>query len=153
MSFAPRTRTLRGEFAVGGAVDSIFRLFSPLGEKSWVPGWDPELLHPKGVTWGQGLLFRTKEEKGDAIWIVSQLDRSGYRVEYHRVEPNRYVARVEVCCRALSATETEVRTAYEFIGLSREGNEEIATMTEDDYKLKMERWRSWITAYLERGRR
>jgi hypothetical protein len=153
MSFTAGTLRLTGEFTVGGSVEFIFSLFSPLGEKSWVPQWDPELLHPEGATWERGLVFRTKEERGDAIWIVSLLDRPGHRVEYHRVESDRYVARVEVCCRALSAAETEVQTTYEFIGLSKEGNEQIATMTEDDYKAKMTRWQNWINTLLQKQHR
>jgi len=31
-----------------------------------VPGWDPELLHPPGVEWEEGLVFRTREESGGA---------------------------------------------------------------------------------------
>jgi hypothetical protein len=42
---------LEGGFSVAGPVDSVFELFSPLGEKAWVPGWDPELIHPPGVSW------------------------------------------------------------------------------------------------------
>lgn len=153
MSFVAGTLTLAGQFTVGGSVDFVFSLFSPLGEKSWVPQWDPELLHPTGVTWERGLVFRTQEEKGDAIWIVTRLDRQGHLVEYYRVESSRYVARVEVRCRALSAPETEVQTTYEFIGLSKEGNEQIATMTENDYKAKMTRWQDWIKTYLEEQHR
>jgi len=149
MPFVADSRILTGEFTIAGPVDVVFNLFSPLGEKSWVPGWDPQLLHPAGVTWERGLVFRTQEEKGDAIWIVTRLDRQGHLVEYYRVESSRYVARVEVRCRALSAPETEVQTTYEFIGLSKEGNEQIATMTEDDYKAKMTRWQNWINTYLE----
>ena len=150
MPFVASTRTLTGEFKIAGPVDVVFPLFSPLGEKSWVPEWDPELLHPPGARWERGLIFRTKEERGDAIWIVTDLDHASHKVEYRRVESNRYVARVEVRCTALSAVETGVQTTYEFIGLSDEGNEEIAAMTEDAYKAKMTRWRDWIEAYLMR---
>jgi hypothetical protein len=152
MSFAARSLTLNGTFTVTGSVDSIFNLFSPLGEKSWVPDWDPELLYPPGVTWERGLVFRTKEEKGDAIWIVTRLNRPGHQVEYHRVEATRYVARVEVRCKALSPTATEVHTTYEFIGLSHEGNTQIAAMTDEAYKAKMNRWQAWIDEY-QVGRR
>jgi methylglyoxal synthase len=42
-----------------------------------------------------------------------------------------------------------VQTAYEFIGLSEEGNRQIASMTHDDYKKKMIRWQNWINEHLE----
>lgn len=143
-SFAARSRTLTGGFAVNGPVDGVFPLFSPAGERRWVPGWDLELLHPPDVDWAEGLIFRTCEETGDAIWIVTRLDRASHSVEYHRVEPGRYVARVAVRCRAASAQTTDVSTAYEFIGLSAEGNAEIDRMSDEAYAEKMARWKRWI---------
>src|SRR5439155_8786817 len=82
-------REFRGQFSIDTAIDTAFELFSPLGERTWVPGWNPELLYPPDVTWALGQIFRTQEEKGEAIWIVTRLDREARRVEYHRVEPGR----------------------------------------------------------------
>lgn len=65
--FAPKSIELSGSFTLGVPPDTAFELFSPVGEKSWVPGWNPELLHPPGVTWERGLIFRTQEERGEAI--------------------------------------------------------------------------------------
>jgi hypothetical protein len=128
----------------------VFELFSPLGEKLWVPSWDPELLYPEGAAWEEGLLFRTREATGDAIWVVTRLDRDTHAVTYHRVEPGRYVARVDVRCRELPEQKTGVTVAYTFVGLSDGGNQEIAAMTQQAYDEKMRRWQNWIDAHLER---
>jgi hypothetical protein len=117
-----RSIELEGGFFMAGPVDTVFELFSPLGEKAWVPGWDPELIHPPGVSWERGLVFRTRQERGEAIWIVTALDRRRREVEYHRVEPGRYVARVSVVCTARGERETDVRVTYGFVGLSPAGN-------------------------------
>lgn len=121
-----------------------------MGEKLWVPGWDPELLHPKGVAWAARLIFRTRDAQGEAIWIVTRLDRSAREVEYHRVEPGRYVARVTVRCTARGDELTEASTEYEFVGLSERGNAEIAAMDEAGYAAKMTQWTHWINEYLRR---
>ena len=123
-------------------------MFSPLGETKWVPGWRPELLFPPGVSWERGLVFRTEEERGDAVWIVTRLDHDGREVEYHRVEAGRYVARVTVCCAPKGGDQTEVRVSYLFIGLSEVGNDDVAAMTKKGYGEKMQRWQSWISAAL-----
>jgi len=128
----------------------VFPLFSPVGEKLWVPGWDPELLHPAGTEWAEGLVFRTREERGDAIWIVTRLDRPAHDVEYHRVEPDRYVARIHVHCVAAGQAATDASVEYEFIGLSESGNAEIAAMDEPGYAAKMARWTQWINDHLRR---
>jgi hypothetical protein len=147
--FTPVTRTLRGRLAVAGPVDEVFPLFSPEGERRWVPDWDPEILHPASG-WERGQVFRTREERGEAVWVITRLDRTRHEVEYHRVEPGRFVAQVEVRCRAVADHETEVSTAYSFVGLGEAGNNEIAAMTQSAYDAKMARWAEWIGRHLGR---
>jgi len=146
--FTARSIELTGTFTLPGPPEATFELFSPLGEKAWVPGWSPELVHPPGTTWGRGLVFRTQEERGEAVWIVTALDREQHDVEYHRVEAGRYVARVHVRCSEVEGRQTEVRVTYTFIGLSDVGNRDIAAMTSEAYAEKMKRWQGWIAAYL-----
>jgi hypothetical protein len=132
-------------------VGHVFPLFSPLGEKNWVPGWDPELLHPPGVSWQDGLIFRTAEDSGPAVWIVSHLDVATHRVTYHRVEPGLYVARIDVTCDDVSAGVTDVSTVYTFVGLSEEGNKAISVMSALEYEAKMTRWTTWLQSHLANG--
>ncbi len=149
MSFKPYSQTLKGKIILEDSIDRVFGLFSPLGEKLWVPGWDPELLYPEGAEWEEGMLFRTREETGDAVWVISRLNRVSHEVSYHRVEPNRYVARVDVECSALASGKTEASVSYTFVGLSERGNGDIAVMNQTDYDAKMRRWQTWINAYLQ----
>jgi hypothetical protein len=143
--FAPVSIDLAGGFAIPAPPDIAFEFFSPLGEKAWVPGWDPELLHPPGVSWASGLIFRTQEERGEAVWVVTKLDRERHDVEYVRVEAGRYVAQVRVRCRAQDAAHTEVSVTYTFVGLSDIGNRDIAAMSQAAYDEKMARWQKWIS--------
>ena len=146
--FAARTIELRGAFPLSVPPDAAFEFFSPLGEKLWVPGWNPELLHPPGVSWERGLIFRTTEERGEAVWVVTALDRQRHEVEYHRVEAGRYVARVSVHCCPHASLQTEVRVTYIFVGLSEAGNQDIAAMSPQSYAEKMRRWQEWIHRHL-----
>ena len=146
--FRPRAVTLRGSLVAEAEVGVVFPLFSPEGERVWVPEWDPELLHPPGVEWEEGQIFRTQEERGEAVWVVTRLDRAERHVQYHRVEPGRYVAHIVVRCRPLADRRTEVETAYAFVGLSEAGNREIDAMTQAAYDAKMSRWSEWIARHL-----
>lgn len=149
----PRAITFQGQVVADGEVGEVFLLFSPGGEKLWVPGWEPEFLYPSGTDWAQGQIFRTREETGEAVWIVTRLDHAQHTVEYHRVEPRRYVARIEVNCRPTHDHRTRVAVAYSFIGLSEKGNQEIDAMTQHAYDAKMGRWTAWINNHLaSRGR-
>ena len=148
--FSPASVEFTGELAVALPIGGAFELFSPLGEKRWVPGWDPELLHPPDATWERGLLFRTREMYGDAVWLITALDLAAHDVEYHRVEPGRYVARVGVVCTPMTKRRTHVNVRYAFVGLSPEGNAEIARMTSADFAGKMKRWEQWIAEKVTR---
>lgn len=151
-AFVARAIRLAGGFTVAAGADAAFPLFSPLGEQAWVPGWDPELIHPAGIDWAEGLIFRTREELGDAIWVVTRLDRAARHVEYHRLEPGRYVAHITVDCRAVSDRLTDVTVTYAFVGLSESGNADIGAMTEMAYADKMARWSQMIAAAIQRER-
>jgi hypothetical protein len=146
--FAAASVELTGGFLVPERVPVVFELFSPNGERKWVPGWNPELLHPPKAEWERGLIFRTREELGDAVWVVTVLDRGSHEVEYYRVEASRYVARVRVRCRAQGSTQTDVSVVYTFVSLSDAGNREIAEMSHAAYEQKMKRWQGWICGYL-----
>jgi hypothetical protein len=148
VTFTARSIELGGGFTLPMPPEAAFGFFSPLGEIAWVPGWDPELIHPPGVAWERGLIFRTREERGDAIWVVTALDRDRHEVEYYRVEAGRYVARVNVRCSATADGRTDVRVTYTFVGLSEVGNQDIAAMSEAAYDDKMRRWQGWITTHL-----
>jgi hypothetical protein len=152
LAFTPRSIELSGSFVLSAPPEAVFELFSPLGEKAWVPGWNPELLHPPGVSWEPGLVFRTVEERGEAIWVVAALDRARHDVEYYRLEPGRYAARVRVRCTARGVSETEVHVSYMFAGLSETGNGDIAAMSAPLYAEKMRRWKEWIDRARTGGR-
>ncbi len=148
--FAAAANEFTGRFTVQAPIDLVFPLFSPLGEREWVPGWNPTLVHPPGVSWAQGQIFQTTGEHGDVTWIVTALDRGAHRVEYHRVEAGRHVARVRVACTGVDDRRTEVVTTYLFIGLSADGNDDITAMTAEAYAGKMTRWADWIASYFSR---
>lgn len=144
MEFKARTLTLTGGFNVKARVDDAFPLFSPQGERRWVPGWNPEVLDPPADVWQEGQVFRTRDDKGTAVWVVARLDRERHLAVYHRVDPTRYVARVAVRCRSLDDGKTAVVVEYSYVGLSEEGNLEIAAMTQAEYDAKLTRWSEWI---------
>jgi hypothetical protein len=72
--------------------DEAITLFTPEGERAWVPGWDP---HHHSAT-----VFTTAE----TIWVV--LDAPEHTVRYARVTPGVHAGTVEVRCRPNGATTT-----------------------------------------------
>ncbi len=148
--FEARTATLTGTIVLSAPVPEVFPLFSPLGEKGWVEGWNPEILFPRDAEWTEGMIFRTASGDGDEIWVVAELDLHAHLVVYYRTEPGRLVARVEVRCCALDGGRTEATTVYSYVGLSEMGNRVVAEWTNEAYRSKMERWEKNINDYLRR---
>jgi hypothetical protein len=66
--------------------DQAISLFTPEGERAWVPGWDP---HHHSDT-----VFTTH---GDTIWVVLETG-DPHTVRYARVAPGRHAGTVEVRC-------------------------------------------------------
>lgn len=147
--FEPSTIELAGTVSVSLPVDEAFPLFSPEGEKLWIREWAPEPLYPAGAVWEQGQIFRTQEERGPGVWVISALDRGAHTVEYFRVESSRYVARVRVRCEADGAARTRAHVSYLFVGLTGAGNDDIEQMTREAYTEKMQRWGRMIQEYLD----
>jgi hypothetical protein len=71
------------------------RLFTPVGERAWAPGWDP--VFPAGEQ-GDGAAAGTVFLTGASTWIV--VDREPDRVRYARVTPGVRAGTIEVRLRA-----------------------------------------------------
>lgn len=151
--FQARTVRLTGTIVLHAPINEVFHLFSPIGEKKWVEGWDPEILSPRDTDWAEGMVFRTVSEGREDIWVVAQLNLQAHRVVYYRTEPGRVVARVEVRCRALDPRRSEATTLYSYVGLSEAGNAHVAEWTDAVYASKMERWEKVINDYLRDRRK
>ncbi len=139
MTFLPATRRFETTFTLSMGPDEAFPLFSPQGERDWAPGWDPELLFPPDGAWVQGQVFRTRDEDGEIIWVVTRLDHENREVEYYRTEPGRQVVHVAVKVFLLKGATT-VSVAYAYVGLSEEGNAAIEAMTQPAYDAMIADW-------------
>ena len=146
MPFIPSFRSLTGSIILSLEPQEAFPLFSPKGEISWVPGWQPELLYPQGADWAEGQIFRTREEYGEGLWVVARLNPAEFYVRYNRFEPGRYVAIVEVGIIKVH-NGSQVTVTYSFVGLSERGNKDIDGMSQSAYDEKLEHWSEWLIAH------
>lgn len=134
-------------------IDKAFPLFTPLGERDWVPGWDPTMLHPESGAAQLGTVFTT-QASGEAttLWSIAAYDGEQHYVKYARVTPGSRFGWVEVACTAVAPSLTEVEVTYTFTGLSEPGNAYINAMTASAYQKQMADWKALIVAYLASGR-
>jgi hypothetical protein len=148
---ATRSHTFKVHLPLADA----FTLFEPIGEKNWAEGFDPVFATPESSTLGDDSIFTVEASHGgvkhQTIWLITRYDRAAALVDYRAVYPGVRVARITVHCRASAKSETTVEVTYRYTGLSAEGDEYIAAMTEGKFGEFIEKWNSAIGAYLARG--
>jgi hypothetical protein len=112
------------------APERAMHLFTPVGERLWVPHWDPRF--PAGES-GDGSAPGTVFLTGDTHWVV--VDRAPDRVRYARVTPGVRAGTVEVVVRP-DGDAAIADVTYELTPLA-EG---------DDYAPAIHEWEAAIAA-------
>ncbi|MEL7539149.1 MAG: hypothetical protein AAFM91_19050 [Pseudomonadota bacterium] len=142
-NFDAVTITRSGSFELDLAPDSVFPLFTAPGEKLWVPGWDPHILHGDGYE--AGTVWVTTGDGKTVCWYVAAYDTDVRRAKYVRVTPTEHVGTVEVYVSALENNRSKASVTYQLTGLSETGNAYLtASFSETSYAEMMQEWRDAI---------
>lgn len=150
MTKEPTIRIQRtGTLAVPRPIEEAFPLFSPLGEKAWIDGWNPVFHWPVSGEWSAGQVFSTTAQGIETIWIVARLDKTAHEVEYHRVTPGLHVAEVVVSCRTHGTNRTEVHIRYTYTALTSDGEAFLGSVTEASFAEMIADWERRIQQYLQ----
>jgi hypothetical protein len=130
-----------------------FDLFTPLGEREWVPGWNPVFLHPPDGRLERGGAFLTDpaSDDGRTLWVVTHVDRARLEVSYARVTPASRIGLVDVRVTAASGQECVVEVAYTFTAVSEAGNAYLDSFTDEHFRGYIESWRELILAHLAKS--
>lgn len=138
-------------FKMNVPIADIFPLFSPEGEKHWVPGWDYENV--MGTTeLSDDYVFLTKTHDhgtSDAIWIVKKYDPKLHFVQFYKIEPGEKIGVATVKCTELEASKTMIRVTYKYLALSKGGEEFITVFDESTYEEFINEWQKLLTNYFK----
>jgi len=136
-------------FEMAISVEKLFPLFSPEGEKSWVPGWDYENV--MGTTeLAEDYIFLTKtHDHGttDAIWVVKKYDPKSHFIQFYKIEPEDKVGVVTVECTELETTRTKVQITYKYIALSATGEVFISGFDDSAYEEFIGEWQTLLSKH------
>lgn len=141
---APTSR--EASFRVDAPIDRVFPLFTPLGERAWARGWDPEML--SGET-ARGTAFRTVGAGGvESVWIVTRYEPAAGAAGYARVAQGSNVGLVDVACTA-AGDATDVAVRYTLTGLGADGDAFVREfLSPARYDAFIDEWRTAIAAAL-----
>jgi Polyketide cyclase / dehydrase and lipid transport len=128
----------------------VWPLFTALGEKTWVPGWEPEILSGGEV---RGSVFRTVRDGRTTTWIVVEHEPLEGRVSYARLAHGSNAASnvglVDVRCNAAPGGGTDVTVRYTLTGLDAQGRAYVADfLAAERYTRMIEEWRVSLSAAL-----
>jgi signal peptidase I len=141
------SRTKAFEIAI--SIKDLFPLFSPEGEKYWVPGWDYENV--MGTTeLSEDYVFLTKahdHRTKDAIWIVKKYDPKSHFVQFYKIEPGDKIGVVTVKCSEQEAERTSVEVTYKYIALSATGEGFVSEFSESIYEKFIGEWQTLLSNY------
>jgi len=140
-----RTISSFGSFELPLCPNEAFGLFTAEGERTWVPGWSPEILGD--LPQRPGLVFLTTAHDLQTIWTVIESDPERLVHRYSRVTPGHSAGIVEV---ELFATDDgcQVGVSYHMTALSAAGQPYLAAHSGQDYIDMLEQWRELILASL-----
>jgi len=133
------------------AIADLFPLFSPEGEKKWVPDWAYENVMGT-VELSEDYVFLTKthdHRTTDAIWIVKKYDPRLYFVQFYKIEPEDKIGLVTVKCTELEAKKTKIQVTYKYIALSPTGERFVSQFSKSVYDKFIDDWQALILNYLE----
>jgi hypothetical protein len=125
-------------------------LFTPVGEKSWVSGWDPAFLYPSDGSPRVHAAFTTQgpSDPYPTIWLMTHFAPALLTVRYARVTPGSRAGEVEVVVTPRSALSCTVTVSYFFTALSEAGNDYLESFTEEYFRAYIESWRDLIVGVL-----
>ncbi len=148
MTFHAQHVLRTGNFVLPIPPEEAFSFFSPEGERTWVPDWTPEYLHPTDGAPLPGLVFRTRAGGELTLWLVVRYDPKVFEAEYVRLAPDSRLGTVVVRCRGVAGDHTQVEVTYALTAVSDAGNLMLASLTEGAYAKMLTDWQDRITAVL-----
>jgi hypothetical protein len=148
-SFAALRVVRAGPIHLDETPEVVFPLFTPEGERLWVPGWNPIHRYPADGRLEAGAVFVTRAPgEPETIWTVVRYDPAALSVAYDRITPGIRAVLVEVRCEADADDSTRAHVTYTATALSEDGNAIVAAFTEAHYATMLDEWETAINRHL-----
>lgn len=126
------------------AADAI-GFFTPEGERTWAPGWDP--TYPAGeVSEDPGTVFVTSHGGAETVWIIDKIDRQANTSSYSLVKTGHRAGTVRVRCTDNAGGGSRVDVEYVMTLLPSGPPEELDAFSDDHFAEMMTHWKTFVTA-------
>ncbi len=137
-----RRRRASGDFRLPMRAVEAIAWFTPEGERTWVPGWDPSW--PADRSERPGTVFTTTDGEGTGtIWTVLGIDRDDAVARYGRVTPGRHAGTVQVACMD-TGVDCLVTVRYDLTALPGAPVDVLAPYADAPFATMLEQWRTAV---------
>lgn len=127
----------------------VFGLLCPVREADWIAGWDPvSVWSDSGLAEPECVFVTPGEPK--AIWYITRHEPENGFVEMLKITPDVTACRLSIQLTATRAG-TDAEVVYTHTSLGLEGDEFVASFTQEYYIEFMQDWESRLNHYLDTG--
>ena len=132
--------------------ERVLPLFTPLGEKAWAAGWEPEMRwEPPGG--GAGTLFVVRHRgQPDTVWLLDTWEPAAGHVHYVHVTPGSDVTEIDIRHRPDGKERTVAAVRYTWTSLGAPGVALVRSKTPEGYLRFMRDWERELNHYLTTGK-
>ena len=133
--------------------DRVLPLLTPLGERAWAVGWEPEARwEPTGG--GPGTLFVTRHPgQPETVWLLVAFDAAAGQVRYVHLTPGSDVTEIEIQLRPGPEKSTLAEVRYTWTSLGPPGDALVRSRTPEAYQRFMRHWELELNHYLRTGQK
>lgn len=149
--FTPLHVSHCGTLTVMAPAADALELFTPEGERRWVPGWSPEYLFRDGGGDEIDTVFRTEHDGEETLWIVLEHDLDEHDAAYARLTPGSRVGTVTVDVEPIDETSCWVEVCYELTAVSAAGNDVLRRFDARAFRAMLDEWERRIATALGTG--
>lgn len=129
---------------------TVFPLLCPVREADWIDGWDPLAVFSRSGVAEPGCVFITEASPSNAIWYITRHEPSNGFVEMIKITPDVTVCKLTIQLHAVQSG-SEATITYSHTSLGPEGDDFVASFTEEYYRKFMQDWEARINHYLATG--
>jgi hypothetical protein len=136
-------RRASGRFELPIPASEAIDYFTPEGERSWAPGWDP--TYPAGVvSETPGTAFITQHGDTQTFWVIEKIDREATTSAYSRITPGHHAGTVRVNCVDAQRGGCVVHVAYDMTLLPGGDPSALDAYDETSFEKMMNHWHEFV---------
>lgn len=135
-----------GRLEVARSAAAAIGLFTPEGERAWVPGWKPR-YGTEMPSEAPGTVFTTEVDGVFTIWVIIEIDREAATAAYARVTPGHHAGTVRIDCVDNARGGCTTTVAYDMSPLG--GATAMEGYSDPNFAAMLADWASAIAVPLE----